>query len=136
MVSGWSKPIIEKKILESWATPNWSEWPVGQEEFRSQIPSPKSSIPNPRSRIPKFSMSEKKLLKFIFSEKTNLGQKKISEKKFGSKFFGSEKKFGSKFFGFEKTFGSKFSFPKKNLGRNFFFPKKNVGQIYFLSWII
>ena len=46
-----------QKILESWATPNWSKWSVGQKEFRSQIPksqilNPKSLIQCPRSQIP------------------------------------------------------------------------------------
>ena len=44
--------FLQWQILESWATPNWSKGLVGQEESRSQIPSPRSSIPSPRSRIP------------------------------------------------------------------------------------
>ena len=40
--------LIIYKILESWATPNWSKRSVGQEESRSQILSPRSSIPNPK----------------------------------------------------------------------------------------
>ena len=40
------------KILESWATPNWSKRSVGQVESRSQIPNPKSQILNPQSQIP------------------------------------------------------------------------------------
>ena len=38
--------IVDFKILESLATPNWSKGSVGQEESRSQILSPRSSIPN------------------------------------------------------------------------------------------
>ena len=40
-----------QKILESWATPNWSKRSVGQEESRSEIPSPRSSIPDPEFLI-------------------------------------------------------------------------------------
>ena len=36
----------EKKILESWATPNWSKRSLGQEESRSQVPDL-----NPQSQI-------------------------------------------------------------------------------------
>ena len=42
---------FKEKILESWATPNWSKRSVGQEESRSQIPSPRSSIPDPEFQI-------------------------------------------------------------------------------------
>ena len=43
---------VERKILESCATPNWSKGSVGQKETRSQIQSPRSSIPNPESQVP------------------------------------------------------------------------------------
>ena len=38
-----------KKILESCATPNWSNGSVGQKESRSQVPDTQPRIPNPRS---------------------------------------------------------------------------------------
>ena len=37
------------KILESCATPNWSNRSVGQKESRSQVPDPESQILNPKS---------------------------------------------------------------------------------------
>ena len=48
------KMILRKrkvKILESCATPNWSNGSVGQKESRSQVPDPQPQIPNPKSQI-------------------------------------------------------------------------------------
>ena len=81
--------IYIQKILESWATPNWSEWPVGQEEFRSQIPSPRSSIPDPESQI--FHVRKINLVEFFFPKK-KLGQKKIEKKGSVKKKFPGKKK--------------------------------------------
>ena len=71
-------------------TPNWSEWPVGQKEFRSQIPSPRSSIPNPRSRIPNFSCPKKNWVEIFFSKKKNLDQIFFFRKINSTQFFSSD----------------------------------------------
>ena len=43
---------ITIKILESCATPNWSNRSVGQKESRSQVADPQYQIRDPESHIP------------------------------------------------------------------------------------
>ena len=59
---------FDQKILESCATPNWSNGSVGQKESRSQVPDPQSRIPNPRSWIlnPKSKILNPKIHKLKF----------------------------------------------------------------------
>ena len=46
-----SEMTLVTKILESCATPNWSNGSVGQKESRSQVPDPQPQIPNPKPQI-------------------------------------------------------------------------------------
>ena len=95
--------LIILKILESWATPNWSKRSVGQEESRSQVPDPQSPIPDPEFQILN-SNSQVQIPKHVkFSWDCNVGSfgwnKKfwskiiwVGKKNWVGNFFGSGKK--------------------------------------------
>ena len=98
----------------------------GQEEFRSQIPSHRSSIPDPKSQI--FNVQKINSVGIFFLKNKSLGQKMFLKKGWVEIFFIEEKKCWSNFFCSEIYLGQKNLFSKKNLGQNFLVLKKNLGQ--------